>query len=147
MLLADIAETSDAVASTSSRTAKIGALAACLRRASGDEIAVAVAFLSGTVPGGSTGIGWAALREVPPAPAPPPTLGLLEASDALDAIRELAGRGSRAARATALADLFGRATEPEHRFLRGLLSGEIRQGALEGVMLEAVARAAGVPSV
>ncbi|HEX2424435.1 MAG TPA: ATP-dependent DNA ligase [Actinomycetota bacterium] len=146
MLLADIAETSDAVASTPSRTAKIEALAACLRRASGEEIAVAVAFLSGTVPGGSTGIGWAALRDVPPAAPPPPTLGLLDTANALEAIRELAGRGSRTARADSLAALFGRATEPEHRFLRGLLSGEIRQGALEGVMVEAVARAAGVTS-
>jgi ATP-dependent DNA ligase I len=146
VLLADIAETSEVVASTPSRTEKIEAIAVCLRRAGGDEIAVAVAFLSGTVPGGSTGIGWSALRELPPPATPPPTLALLEASNALDTMRGLAGRGSRAARAEALADLFGRATEPEHRFLRGLLSGEVRQGALEGVMLEAVARAAGVPS-
>jgi ATP-dependent DNA ligase I len=146
MLLADIAETSGDVASTRSRTAKVGMLAACLRRASGDEIAIAVAFLSGAVPGGSTGIGWAALRDVPSPTAGEPRLGMVETSIALSAIRDLSGPGSRAARTEALADLFGRATEPEHRFLRGLLSGEIRQGALEGVMLEAVARAADVPA-
>jgi DNA ligase 1 len=146
MLLAELAATSDVVASTRSRTAKIDALAACLRRASGEEIGVAVAFLSGTVPGGSTGIGWAALRAVPPPAAPPPTLGVLETSDALSAIRSMSGPGSRGGRTAALSGLFGRATEPEHRFLRGLLSGEIRQGALEGVVLEAVARAADVPA-
>jgi DNA ligase-1 len=146
MLLAELAATSDVVASTRSRTAKIDALAGCLRRASREEIGVAVAFLSGAVPGGSTGIGWAALRAVPPPAAPPPTLGVVETAQALSTIRDLSGRGSRAARAAALADVFGRATEPEHRFLRGLLSGEIRQGALEGVVLEAVARAADVPA-
>jgi ATP-dependent DNA ligase I len=146
VLLADVARTSSEVASTRSRTAKIDLLAACLRRASPEEVGVAVAFLSGVVPGGSTGIGWAALRDAPPPAAPPPTLGLLEANDALARIRALAGRGSRAARVREVADLFGRATEPEQAFLRGLLSGEIRQGALEGVMVEAVARAADVPA-
>jgi DNA ligase 1 len=147
VLLADIAETSDLVAATSSRLGKIDALAARLRAArSAEEIAVAVSFLSGVVPGGSTGIGWAALRHAPPPAGGRPTLGLVEASIALSTIRGLSGGGSRAARATAIADLFGRATEPEHRFLRGLLSGEIRQGALEGVMVDAVSRAADVPA-
>jgi DNA ligase-1 len=145
VLLADIVRTSQEVASTRSRLAKVEALAARLRQAaSAAEIRVAVAFLSGVVPGGSTGIGWAALRDLPPPAAPPPTLGLTEAAAALDRVRALLGPGSRAERARALSNLFGRATEPEQSFLRRLLSGEIRQGALEGVMVEAVARAADV---
>jgi ATP-dependent DNA ligase I len=145
VLLADIARTSEEVSSTRSRLAKIEALAARLRQASSAaEIGFAVAFLSGVVPGGSTGIGWAALRALPPPAAPPPTLGLVETAATLDRVRALVGPGSRAERASELADLFGRSTEPEQSFLRGLISGEIRQGALEGVMVEAVARAAGV---
>jgi DNA ligase-1 len=145
MLLAELADTSTSVAATRSRTAKIEALAARLRDARGpDEVAVAVAYLSGIVPGGSTGIGWAALRDAPAPAVPPPTLGLLETHAALDRIRALTGPGSRSARKAEIEALFGRATEPEHRFLLGLLSGEIRQGALEGIMVDAVARAAGV---
>jgi DNA ligase-1 len=144
MLLADVARTSSEVAGTRSRTAKIERLADTLRLGTPEEVAVAVAFLSGVVPGGSTGIGWALLRDVPPPAAPPPTLWLLEANDALGRIRERSGKGSRGDRARELNELFGRATEPERSFLLGLLSGEIRQGALEGVMAEAVARAAGV---
>jgi DNA ligase-1 len=143
LLLADIARASSDVASTRSRTAKIDVLAQCLRAAgSPREIAVAVSFLAGVIPGGSTGIGWAALRDSPEPATPPPTLGLVGAADALDRIRGLTGPGSRAARAIEIARLFGIATAAEQRFLRGLLSGEIRQGALEGVMTEAVARAA-----
>jgi DNA ligase-1 len=144
VLLAEVARTSSDVAATRSRTEKVRVLVDLLGRCSPEEIPVVVAFLSGVVPGGSTGIGWAALRDAPPPTAAPPTIGLLEAREALDRIRALTGRGSREARSRELADLFGRATEPEHRFLRGLLSGEIRQGALEGIMTDAVARAAGV---
>jgi DNA ligase-1 len=145
VLLAHVVNTSTEVASTRSRSAKIEALARCLRDAtSPEEAAVAVAFLSGVVPGGSTGIGWAALRDAPQPAAPPPTLALLDVSATLDRIRSLVGPGSRSSRTRELAGLFGRSTEREQSFLRGLLSGEIRQGALEGLMVEAVARAAGV---
>ncbi len=144
MLLADVAATSTDVASTRSRLAKIERLAETLRACSPEEIPVAVAFLSGVVPGGATGIGWAALRGTAPPADPPPRLGLLEANGAIARIRGLGGTGSRAARADELGALFGAATEGEQSFLRGLLSGEIRQGALEGVMADAVARAAGV---
>ncbi len=145
VLFADIARTSSEVAATRSRTAKIERLAACLRSLRPDEAGVAVAYLSGAIPGGATGIGWAALRDLPAPTPPPPSLEILDVATALDRIRSLTGSGSRASRTRAIAELFARTTEPEHGFLIGLLSGEMRQGALEGVMVEAVARAARVP--
>ena len=145
MLLDEIARTSTDVAGTSSRLAKIARIADCLSHASPDEVAVAVAYLSGFLPQGTIGVGWATLRESPPPASPPPTLELLEVHEALSRIAAIAGRGSQAARRGALAELFGRATEGEQRFLSGLLLGELRQGALEGVMVEAVAKAADVP--
>jgi DNA ligase-1 len=146
VLLDEIARTSASVADTRSRLAKIGLLASCLGRSRPDEIPVAVAYLSGVLPQGTIGVGWASLRDLPqPAPSLA-TLELLEVHAAFERIRLAVGSGSQAARRGALADLFGRATEPERRFLSGLLLGELRQGAMQGVMLEAVARAAKVPA-
>jgi len=144
VLLDEIARVSSDVAGTSSRLAKIERLASCLRDLRPDEVAVAVAYLSGELPGGAIGLGWASLRGLPP-PAREPTLELLEVHGALRRIGAASGTGSQAARRSETAALFGRATEPERRFLRGLLMGDLRQGALEGVMVEAVARAAKVP--
>jgi DNA ligase-1 len=140
--LDEIARTSTDVAATSSRLAKVRLLAECLGQASPDEVPIAVAYLSGTLPQGSIGVGWAALREFPPPAEPPPVLELLEVDAVVSRIAEIAGPGSQASRKTELAHLFGRATEREQQFLTGLLLGELRQGALEGVMVEAVAKAA-----
>jgi ATP-dependent DNA ligase I len=145
MLLDEVARTSIDVAATSSRLAKVERLSACLRALRPEEVPVAVAYLSGALPHGSIGIGWASLKDAPE-PAPSPTLKLLEVDKTLRRIGELGGPGSQAARRDVLQGLFARATEPEQRFVRGLLLGEIRQGALEGVMLDAVARTAGVPA-
>ena len=146
MLFADVAGTSSAVAGASSRLAKIGLLAHCLRAARPDEVRVAVSYLSGDLPQGTVGVGWAALRAAP-APAPPPArLELLAVDAALERLKSTTGPGSVASRRRLTDDLFGRATAPEHDFLRGLLLGELRQGALEGVMVEAVAKAANVPA-
>ena len=144
MLLADVARTSSEVAATSSRLAKIAALAECLSRARSDEAAVAVAYLSGELPQGTLGVGWAALRELPP-PVRERSLELLDVNAAIDRLGAISGKGSQAARRDELAALFSRATEEEQRFLVGLLLGELRQGALEGVMADAVAKAAGLP--
>ena len=146
MLLDEIARTSVDVAATSSRLAKVARLADCLSHAEPDEVTVAVAYLSGFLPQGTIGVGWAALRELPAPAPPPPGLELLEVDEVVSRIAAIAGKGSQGARRDALADLFGRATEAEQRFLRGLLLGELRQGALEGVMVEAVAKAAEVPA-
>ncbi|MEP7224600.1 MAG: ATP-dependent DNA ligase, partial [Actinomycetota bacterium] len=121
-------------------------LAECIGRATPDEVAIAVAYLSGELPQGTIGVGWAALRELPPPAEPPPTLELLEVDAALSRLQAIAGPGSQAARAEELSRLFGSATEPEQRFLASLLVGELRQGALEGLMVDAVAKAAGIPA-
>jgi DNA ligase-1 len=143
VLLADLAAVSETVAATSARGGKVEALAAALRLASPEEAAIAVAFLSGELRQRQIGVGWAALRELPPA-ASAPSLTVGEVDAAFAAIGALAGPGSQGARRAALGALFERATEREQRFLRSLLAGDLRQGALEGVMAEAAARAAGV---
>jgi ATP-dependent DNA ligase I len=146
VLFESVARTSADVAETSSRRGKIDRLAACLVELRLGEVRAAVAYLSGALPEGAIGVGWTSLRDLPPSADPPPTLELLEVDSAFRRLGELAGRGSQRLRKDELSNLFGRATEPEQRFLRGLLAGEIRQGALEGVMVEAIARAAGVPA-
>jgi ATP-dependent DNA ligase I len=144
VLLVRIAEVSLAVGATSARLAKIDLLATALREAGPLEVPIAVAYLSGELPQRQIGVGWAALRDGFP-PAAVPTLGLAEVDAAFSAIGAVAGKGSAAARKALVGELFGRATSAEQRFLVGLLSGELRQGALEGVMTDAVARAASVP--
>jgi DNA ligase 1 len=144
VLLARIAATSAEVAATSARSAKVALIAACLGEAPPLEVAPVVAYLSCDLPQRRTGVGWASLRDVP-APTQAATLTVGEVDTLLTAIAELAGPGSQATRARMVGELFARATEPEQHLLRGLLSGELRQGALEGVMVDAVARAAGVP--
>jgi ATP-dependent DNA ligase I len=145
VLLTEIVDTSDAVAATPARLAKVERLAACLRRLEPGEVVVAVAFLSGELRQRQIGVGWASLRDRPP-PAPAPSLELLEVDQAFDLIGRQTGPGSQGERRRLLAELFGRATEGEQRFLMRLLGGELRQGALEGVMVEATAGAAGVPA-
>jgi DNA ligase-1 len=144
VLFEEVARTSLSVAATSARSAKVEGLAACLRRALPEEVPAAVTYLSGTLP--RIGVGWASLRDLPAPASPPPTLELLEVDASLRRVAALQGPGSQARRRSELARLFATATDSEQRFLAGLLHGELRQGALEGVMLEAVARAAGVPA-
>ena len=140
-----MAEASDAVAATSSRLAKIEVLAKALHDAGPAEVTIAVAYLSGELPQRQIGVGWATLRQAP-APADRPTLTLTDVDAAFDAIGAVAGQGSQATRKQLVDELFGRATAQEQSFLLRLLSGELHQGALEGVMAEAIARAAEVPS-
>jgi DNA ligase-1 len=146
MLLAEIARASSDVAATSSRLGKVGRLAECLGDAEPPEVSLAVAYLSGVLPQGTVGVGWAALRKLPEPASPPPALELLDVDAALTTVAGAVGPGSQARRREALAALFALATEDEQHFLRGLLLGELRQGALEGVMVEAVARTAGAPA-
>jgi ATP-dependent DNA ligase I len=144
VLLTELAEASRAVSQTSARLAKVAALADALRAASAEEVPVLVAYLSGELPQRQIGVGWAALRSVPPA-AETGSLSLLAVDDALSAIKAVGGKGSAAERKRLVDELFAAATADEQFFLVRLLSGELRQGALDGVMTDAVARAAGVP--
>jgi DNA ligase 1 len=143
--LADVAAASAEVGSTSSRLAKIARLAEVLCAAGPDEVAIVVAWLSGELPQRQIGVGWASLRTLPP-PAATPTLTVSGVHATLSEIKGVSGAGSQARRTALLAELFGMATEPEQTFLRRLLGGELRQGALIGVMADAVARAADVPA-
>ena len=143
MLLADIVETSASVASTRSRLAKVAAIAECLERAAPKEVPIVVSYLSGELRQRRTGVGWASLRDLP-SPASQPTLAVAEVDAAFARAAEASGPGSVGARRETLASLFGRATEGEQRFLVQLAGGELRQGALAGIMVDAVARAAAV---
>ncbi|MFG2248443.1 ATP-dependent DNA ligase [Spirillospora sp. NPDC048823] len=145
MLIAEITRTSQAVAGTSGRKAKVSALAECLRAAEPGEAATVVAYLSGELPQRQIGVGYASLREIPP-PAAEPSLTVPEVDAAFTEIGAVSGPGSVARRRELLAALFGRATRTEQDFLIRLLAGELRQGALDGVMAEAIAAAAEVPS-
>ncbi|MDT5368885.1 MAG: ligase 1 [Mycobacterium sp.] len=147
MLLADVVTASTEVGAQSSRLAKISRIAALLgAAAAGDahQVAVVVSWLSGELPQRQIGVGWAALRTLPP-PADEPTLTVARVDAAFTEIGAVAGKGSQKQRAELLARLFSAATTVEQTFLRRLLQGELRQGALAGVMADAVARAAGLP--
>jgi ATP-dependent DNA ligase I len=185
VLLRELVQTSEAVAATSGRTAKITEIAGLLRRASAGEVPAVVAFLSGELLQRQIGVGYASLGEMlrlepsgqPPtgpwarlAPGQAPAAGAPATGDPLtgavpeeaatgggpltvaetdavfEAVGRVAGAGAQAERRRLLADLFARATQTEREFLVRLLAGELHQGALEGVMTEAVARAAGVPA-
>jgi len=144
-LLAALVDASALAAGTASRLAKRDALADVLRQAAGDEIEIAVAWLSGETRQGRIGVGWATLAALRGTPASEPELTLGEADAVLGQVANTAGKGSAAARSARLRALFARATAAEQDFLVRLLVGELRQGALEGVMLDAVAAAAGLP--
>jgi len=147
VLLVDVAAASAEVGATSARLAKITRIAEVLRGAGTEDdpklVAVVVSWLSGELPQRQIGVGWAALRSLP-APADEPSLSVLQVDAAFSEIGQVAGKGSQARRANLVKGLFAAATEPEQTFLRRLLAGELRQGALVGVMADAVAKAADI---
>src|SRR5437762_3621471 len=146
MLLAELLAASERVAGTRSRLAKIDALAQCLRRLDAPEIALGVAYLSGDTRQGRIGIGYAALKDaLATTPAGSPRLTLAQVDEALARLAQIKGEGSAAGRARLVAELFAGATAPEQDFLARLLLGELRQGALQGIMLDAIAKAAKLP--
>ena len=145
MLLSVVAETSAEVGATRSRLAKRAAIAGALRAAAPDEVATVVTYLSGTLRQRRTGIGWAMYQHAPEA-ASRPTLTVRDVDTAFERIGALAGPGSRDARRRTLDDLLGRATEAEQAFLWRLVTEELRQGALDGVMQDAIAEAFAVPA-
>ena len=147
MLLADLVAASADVTRTAARLQKIARLADCLRELTPSDVAIAVPFLTGALRQGRIGVGFAAIREAADvSAASEPTLTLEEADHVFDAVATTRGAGSMASRVGLLRGIFGRATADEQDFLVRLLHGELRQGAVEGVLLDAVARAAAIPA-
>jgi DNA ligase 1 len=146
MLLAVLAEASAQLALTRKRSEKRDLLVRYLLSAQADERGLCARYLSGSVRQSQLGVGYAqlaGLRAVPPTAAASLTLHDVDA--ALERVANHRGAGSAARRSAELSALFARATPGEQRFLSGLLLGELRQGALESLLLDAVARAANVP--
>jgi DNA ligase-1 len=142
-LLAELVETSRRVAETPSRNAKTAELAACLRKLDPAEIETGVAYLSGETRQGRSGIGYALLRDARPAAAAEGrSLTVSDVDTALARISSITGAGSKGERSRILSELLTRATSEERDFLVRLLLGELRQGALESLMIDAVAAAA-----
>ncbi len=143
--LAELVSVSNRVAGTSSRTSKIHLLADYLERLDLPSVPTAVAFLSGVIPQGALGVGWATISDLPRA-STRPGLELADVMDVFDRLGATSGPGSTARSRELVTELMAAATDAEQSFLVGLMTGEIRQGALEGVMVEAVARAADAPA-
>jgi DNA ligase-1 len=143
MLLAQLVETSRRVSESSRRLEKVDLLAALLKQARTDESETTVAFLSGSTRQGRIGIGYASVRAASASPAEAATLEILDVDRALASFAGVMGRGAERQRRDILHELFSRATAEEQHFLTRLLLGELRQGALEGVMLDGLAKASG----
>jgi DNA ligase-1 len=141
--LLDVAEASAVIATTAARSAKTKRLAAVLRAADTEDVPAIVAWLSGELLQRRIGVGWAALATMPKAAAVP-SLTVAEVSRAFSEMAEASGAGSQRRRSALLLDVMSKSTAVEQLFLRGLLAGNLRQGALAGVMSDAIATAAGV---
>lgn len=143
MLLDEVVATVQTVAATSSRLAKIDALASLLSRLRPDELAPAVGYLTASPRQGRVGVGWRSVTGVAVDHASAPTLQVLDVDTALDRLVAVGGSGANLARSTELQALARSATAREWEFLTRVLLGELRTGALEGVLLEAIARGSG----
>ncbi|GED88369.1 ATP-dependent DNA ligase [Streptomyces sp. 6-11-2] len=144
MLLARLAQVSREVAAASARSRKIVLLAELFREAGAEDVPVVIPYLAGRLPQGRLGVGWKVLgRRV--APAAEASLTVREVDARLSELGKVSGPGSQAERARIVGELMGAATEDEQRFLRGLLTGEVRQGALDAIAVEALAGATGAP--
>lgn len=144
MLFQRLVETSAAIAATRSRKAKADHLGALLADVQLDEIQIVVGYLGGEVPQGRIGLGYAAVSKVGVEPASSASISVLDVDAALTRIAQLSGPGSQGARAAVLESLFASATAPEQDFIRRLIVRELRQGALEGIMVEALATTTGI---
>ncbi|MHB8692499.1 MAG: ATP-dependent DNA ligase [Solirubrobacteraceae bacterium] len=142
--LAAVVDASREVAATRSRSTKVAVLAELLKRVSPEEVAICVGFLSGVPRQGRVGVGYATVYGIDASPAGEPSITVAELDRAIDEIADDHGAGSASRRRELLTELLSRATEPEAEFIKRLLTGDLRQGALAGVMADAVARAADV---
>ncbi|MGH3325583.1 MAG: ATP-dependent DNA ligase, partial [Streptomyces sp.] len=145
MLLADIARTSREITAASARNEKVALLARLFRTAAPDDVPVVVTYLAGRLPQRRTGVGYRALAERHP-PAPVAQLTIAAVDEALERIAAVRGKGAQAERGRLLGALMSAATEEEQHFLFRLLTGELRQGALDAFAVEGLAEAVGVRS-
>jgi len=145
MLLADVASTSRALAATRSRIAKRALLADLLRRTPPPDVPVVAHYLAGSLRQRRTGLGWRSLATLPAAAAEP-SLTVAEVDEAFARMATLEGAGSATERGALARALLSAATVDEQTFLRGLVAGEVRQGALDALLLDAIAEASGVPA-
>src|SRR5947209_11574962 len=144
MLLANVVGVSRRIAETTKRLEKVNLLAGLLKQLHGNEIEIGAAFLSGSTRQGRIGIGYATLRDAITSAAENPSLELLDIDRTLEGIAAVQGSGSEQRRRDLLQTTFTRATKEEQNFLTRLLLGELRQGALEGLMLDSLAKASGL---
>ncbi|MFF4700134.1 ATP-dependent DNA ligase [Streptomyces chattanoogensis] len=145
MLLAVLAQVSADVAATSARTRKVALLAGLFRAAEPQDVPVVIPYLAGRLPQGRIGVGWSVLREPVPA-AERATLTVREVDAALTGLARVAGAGAQRERRRLVRELLAAATGQEQRFLYGLLTGEVRQGALDALAVEGLAAATEVPA-
>jgi DNA ligase 1 len=143
-LLADVVTASQEVTGTSSRSKKVAILAELLGRLESGEVGIAVGFLAGAPRQGRVGVGYSTIYGIECAPAMEPSVTIEELDRAIDRVQVTTGSGSAGERRRILTDLLGRATEEEADFVKRLFTGGLRQGALAGLMADAVAKAAGV---
>ncbi|MFG2308042.1 ATP-dependent DNA ligase [Streptomyces sp. NPDC048566] len=145
MLLSRLAHVSREVAATSARSRKTALLAELFRETEPEDVPIVIPYLAGRLPQGRLGVGWKVLGDRVP-PAAGPTLTVREVDARLTALGAVSGTGSQAERARLVRALMGAATEDEQRFLLGLLTGEVRQGALDAIAVEGLAGATGAPA-
>jgi DNA ligase-1 len=145
VLLAELVRVSNDVAATSARSTKVSLLADLLTRLAPEEIVPAVGMLSGSPRQGKVGIGWASVYGVEVEHPEAGTNEILDLDRAIDVVEGTRGAGSAGERRRILEELLGKATADEADFVRRLFTGELRQGALAGVMTDAIAKASGVP--
>jgi DNA ligase-1 len=145
MRFVELATASERLAATSKRSEKSAILAGLLNAMSPDEVAVAVGVLTGWPRQGRIGVGWSTLSKLEAGPADAPTLEVMEIDRWLTELASVSGTGSTARRQSMLRSIFDRATPAEQRLLWGVFGGELRQGALDGVMIDAIAKGSGVP--
>ncbi|WP_128377109.1 ATP-dependent DNA ligase [Streptomyces cavernae] len=144
MLFSRLVQVSQEVAATSARSRKIALLGDLFRAADAADVPVVIPYLAGRLPQGRLGIGWKLLDQGVP-PASDPGLSVLDVDARLTAIGSVTGTGSQAERRRLVGELLASATADEQRFLFGLLTGEVRQGALDAVAVEGLAEATGAP--
>lgn len=145
MMLSEVVTTTEEVSATASRLTKVDALARLLARSAPDEIATLVGLLLASPRQGRLGVGWRGLTAIEIAHADDPALTVGDVDASLDALAAASGSGSAAARTGILVELASRATAAEWDFLVRAMLGELRTGALSGVLLDSIARAADRP--